>query len=62
MILPPYRIADSRIPGAGKGLFLQAPVARRATRPTAASKRRRLQEKAARGQLKRQRGGAANHD
>ena len=28
MILPPYRIADSRIPGAGKGLFLQAPVAR----------------------------------
>lgn len=28
MILPPHRIADSRIPGAGKGLFLQAPVAR----------------------------------
>lgn len=28
MILPPYRIADSCIPGAGKGLFLQAPVAR----------------------------------
>ena len=28
MILPPYRIAASSIPGAGKGLFLQAPVAR----------------------------------
>ena len=28
MILPPYRIAASTIPGAGKGLFLAAPVAR----------------------------------
>lgn len=28
MILPPYRIDASSIPGAGKGLFLQAPVAR----------------------------------
>lgn len=27
MILPPYRIDASSIPGAGKGLFLQAPVA-----------------------------------
>lgn len=28
MILPRYRIAASRIPGAGKGLFLDEPVAR----------------------------------
>lgn len=28
MILPRYRIADSLIPGAGKGLFLVEPVAR----------------------------------
>ena len=28
MILPRYHVADSRIPGAGKGLFLAEPVAR----------------------------------
>ncbi len=28
MILPKYHIAPSRIPGAGKGLFLEEPVAR----------------------------------
>lgn len=28
MILPRYRVADSLIPGAGKGLFLDEPVAR----------------------------------
>lgn len=28
MILPAYRIAPSRIPGAGQGLFLEAPAAR----------------------------------
>ncbi len=28
MILPPYHIAPSTIPGAGKGLFLDEPVAR----------------------------------
>ena len=41
---------------------LQVPLERRATRPTGASKRRRLQDKAARGQLKRQRGGAVHQD
>ena len=30
MILPRYRIADSRIPGAGQGLFLDEPVKRAA--------------------------------
>jgi ribosome-associated protein len=41
---------------------LHVPLERRATRPTTASKRRRLQDKAARGQLKRQRGGDVHHD
>ena len=35
---------------------VEVPTERRATQPTRASKRRRLQDKSARGQLKRQRG------
>lgn len=35
---------------------MEVPTERRATQPTRASKRRRLQDKSARGQLKRQRG------
>ena len=41
---------------------MEVPTERRATQPTRASKRRRLQDKSARGQLKRQRGRPGQQD